>query len=70
MQRLPFAAKINHLEIERNDDSVKNEERFNYALVTRTQDRYLTPNLQYGIRPRPRAILIRSDQEPYWKFHD
>ena len=32
-----------------NDDSVKNEECFNYALVRRTQDGYLTLDLQYGM---------------------
>ena len=35
--------------LEDNDDSVKNEERFNYALVRRTQDGYLTLDLQYGM---------------------
>ena len=33
--------------LEDNDDSVKNEECFNYALVRRTQNGYLTPDLQY-----------------------
>lgn len=42
--------------LEDNDDSVKNEERFNYALVRRTQDGYLTLDLQYGICQRTDAF--------------